>query len=209
MVNSPTIVWSGNPFYNPIDNIAPKCVIGLDRDGVLNRDLGTYCFRPEDFDPIPNSMEAVSLLRKLGHKIAVITNQGGIEKNLFTTEDVDKVHDRMFELLGQAGCNSIDALYYSASSRKDDMYAKPNTGMFKRCEREYPFIKFNEGYFVGDKMSDLKAAHKMGAKPVLVRTGYGLETEQQLNKFPYREIKKRAIVFDTLWDFAKYMEDQA
>ena len=209
--NLPTIIWSGeiNDVYNTTDNIAPKCVIGIDRDGVLNRDLGTYCYRPEDFEAIPNSMEAVALLRKLGHKIAIITNQGGIEKGIYTMEDVDKTHNYMLELLGQAGCASIDAIYYSASSRRDDMYAKPNTGMFKRCEREYPYIKFNEGYFVGDKISDLKAAHKMGAKPVLVRTGYGRETEEQLTKFSYREIKKRVIIFDTLWDFAKYMETQA
>lgn len=207
--NNPTIVWSGNPIYNVTDNIAPKCVIGLDRDGVLNHDLGTYCYRPEDFEPILNSMEAVSLLRKLGHKIVIITNQGGIEKGIYTQDDVDKTHNYMLELLGKVGCNSIDALYYSASSRRDDMYAKPNTGMFKRCEREHPYIKFNEGYFVGDKITDLKAAHKMGAKPVLVRTGYGRETEEQLKKFVYREIKKRVIIFDTLFDFAKYMEDQA
>ena len=154
-------------------------------------------------------MEAIALLRKLGHKIAIITNQGGIEKGLYTTKDVDITHQYMLELLGKSGCSSIDAIYYSTSSRKDDMYAKPNTGMFKKCEQENPFIKFNEGYFVGDKISDLKAAHKIGAKPVLVRTGYGRETEEQLKKFAYREIKKRVIVFDTLFDFAKYMEDQA
>lgn len=207
--NTPTISWSGNPFYNSSDNIAPRCVIGLDRDGVINQDLGTYCFRPEDFEPITNSLEAVALLRKLGHKIVIITNQGGIEKGIYSPEDVDKTHNYMLELLGKAGCNSIDALYYSASSRKDDMYAKPNTGMFKRCEKEYPYIKFYQGYFVGDKITDLKAAHKMRAKPVLVRTGYGRETEDLLKKFPYREIKKRVIIFDTLFDFAKYMEDQA
>lgn len=198
---------------NQIENILEenketftKCVIGLDRDGVLNRDLGTYCYRPEDFEPIPNSMEAVALLRKLGHKIAIITNQGGIEKGIYTPFDVDLTHNYMLQLLGQAGCSSIDAIYYSSSSRKDDMYAKPNTGMFKRCEKENPFIKFDEGYFVGDKISDLKAAHKIGAKPVLVRTGYGQETEEQLKKFAYREIKKKTIIFDTLWDFAKHME---
>jgi D-glycero-D-manno-heptose 1,7-bisphosphate phosphatase len=107
----------------------------------------------------------------------------------------------MLDLLGKAGCTSIDAIYYSASSRKDDMYAKPNTGMFKRCEKEYPFIKFSQGYFVGDKISDLKAAMKIGAKPILVRTGYGEQTEKELEKFVYRKIKKAAKIFDTLDDF--------
>jgi ribonucleotide monophosphatase NagD (HAD superfamily) len=55
-------------------------------------------------------------------------------------------------------------------------------------------------------MSDLKAAFKLGAKPVLVRTGYGKQTEKELNKFSYRDIKKKTIVFDDLNSFANYME---
>lgn len=180
-----------------------KPVIGIDRDGVLNVDLGTYVTNPMMFQPIPGSLEAVALLRAKGHRIAVITNQGGIEKGLMSPFDVDQVHNKMLELLGQAGCPSIDAIYYSASSRKNDMYAKPNIGMFKRCEKEHPYIKFSKGFFVGDKMSDLKAAHKIGARPVLVRTGYGLETEKDLNKYSYKQIKKQTLVFDNLMEFAQ------
>ena len=178
-------------------------VIGIDRDGVLNVDLGTYVTNPMMFQPIPGSLEAVALLRSKGHRIAVITNQGGIERGLMTPGDVDQVHNKMLDLLGQAGCPSIDAIYYSASSRKNDVYAKPNIGMFKRCEKEHPYIKFSKGFFVGDKMSDLKAAHKIGAKPILVRTGYGLETEKQLNKHVYKQIKKQTLIVDNLWEFAQ------
>ena len=203
----PKITWS-NEVADKIKNFNNKCVIGLDRDGVLNVDLGTYVTKPQDFTPIDGSLEAVAKLRNLGHKIVIISNQGGIEKGIMSQDDVDRVHDRMFELLGAAGCHSINSLYYSASSRKDDMYAKPNTGMFKRCEKENPDIKFKKGYFVGDKMSDLKAAHKIGARPVLVRTGYGLETEKELKKFTYRDIRKKTIIFDDLSSFAEYIEAQ-
>ncbi len=204
--NNIFIDWGTNPLQDP-NYIAPKCVVGLDRDGVINRDLGTYCYRAEDFEPIEGSLEAIKKLRLMGHKIAIITNQGGIEKKLFTIEDVDALHMHMLDLLGKAGCPSIDAIYYSASSRKDDPFAKPNIGMFKRCESERPFIKFNQGYYVGDKITDLKAAMKIGAKPVLVRTGYGKETEELLNRYAYKDIKKRTIVFDTLLDFANWLEN--
>jgi D-glycero-D-manno-heptose 1,7-bisphosphate phosphatase len=96
-------------------------------------------------------------------------------------------------------------LYYSASSRKDDPFAKPNTGMFKRCEKENKAIKFKEGYYVGDKMKDLKAAVKIGAKPVLVRTGYGKETEQELNRHSNKEVKAKTIIFDDLAAFVASM----
>ena len=199
------IYWGEDPMSAP-GYIAPKCVIGLDRDGVINVDRGTYTYKGTDFEPIEGSLEAIAKLRKLGHKIAIITNQGGIEHGLFTEEDVDTLHQYMLDLFGEAGCPSIDAIYYSASSHKSNMYAKPNLGMFKRCQKEHPHIKFNKGYYIGDKLSDLKAAHKIGAKPVLVRTGYGLETEQQLNKFAYRDIKKKTIVFDDLSSFANWIE---
>lgn len=191
--------------------IAPKCVIGLDRDGVLNVDRGTYTWQRTNFDPIPGSLEAVARLRKLGHKIVIITNQGGIERGLFTEEDVNDLHEYMLELLGAAGCPSIDAIYYSISSRKNDEYAKPNTGMFKRCEQEqaHKRIKFSKGYYVGDKMSDLKAAVKIGAKPILVRTGYGAETELELKKFTYRDIRKKTEIFDDLSSFVDWIEAQS
>ena len=194
-VDKPTIVWTGGAQERS------KCVIGLDRDGVINRDLGDYCYRIEDFDPIPGSIEAVADIRRKGHKLVIITDQGGIEKGLYTADQVDALHTHMLDLFGQAGCSSIDAIYYSASSRKEDPYAKPNVGMFKRCEKEIPDIKFKGGYYVGDKIKDLKAAVKIGAKPVLVRTGYGIETEKELNKFTYRELKRRTIIFDDLAEF--------
>jgi D-glycero-D-manno-heptose 1,7-bisphosphate phosphatase len=78
--------------------------------------------------------------------------------------------------------------------------------MFKRCEKENPDIKFKEGYYVGDKIKDLKAAMNIGARPVLVRTGYGAETEKELNKWTYRKLKQRTIIFDNLAEFVESLE---
>lgn len=197
--NEISLGWTGKVY--------DKCVIGIDRDGVINvdaSDLGLdYISTVDQFSPIESSLEAIALIRSKGHRIAVISNQGGIAKGLLTEEEVDSVHDHMLKLLGEAGCPSIDAIYYSASSQKDDMFAKPNTGMFKRCENEHKGIKFSRGYYVGDKLSDLKAAMKMGSTPILVRTGHGIETEKQLKKFTYRDIRKKTKIFDNLYQFAE------
>jgi D-glycero-D-manno-heptose 1,7-bisphosphate phosphatase len=197
-------IW-GNGSRTAPDNPAQytNCVVGLDRDGTINEDLGTYVTSANKFTPIPGSLEAISILRKKLHKVVIITNQAGISKNMMSTQDVDSIHDYMFQLLGEAGCPSIDALYYSTTNLKDDIYAKPNTGMFKRCEKENPSIKFSQGFYVGDKISDLKVAAKVGARPVLVRTGYGLETEKKLNTFANRTLKKQTYIFDNLLEFAQ------
>lgn len=209
-MSSPRITWSNDvdiDWYKP-DYIAPKCVIGLDRDGVINKDLGTYCYKIDDFEFEDGSLDAIVRLRKLGHKIVIITNQGGIEKGIYGQEDVDKLHTYMLEEFGKAGCPSIDGLYYSASSAKNDMYAKPNTGMFKRCEKEVPHVKFSKGFYVGDKIRDLKAAMKMGARPILVRTGHGKETEELIKKrFTYQKIKKATKVYDNLAAFVDSLDD--
>jgi histidinol phosphatase-like enzyme len=122
-------------------------------------------------------------------------------KQLMTPEDVDRVHERMLELLGNAGCTSIDGIYYSTTNLKDDIFAKPNVGMFKRAEIEQR-IKFKGGAFVGDKISDLKAAARMHSLPVLVKTGYGLETLEKLETFANRDLKKRTQIFENLWEFS-------
>jgi len=190
---------------NAAPAIPTKCVIGLDRDGVINKDIGTYVTSPNQFEAIDGSLEAIAHMRRLGHRIVILTNQGGIAKGLMTNEHVENVHEHMLDLFGQAGCPSIEGIYYSESSQKNDMYAKPNAGMFKRCAKEIPGVKWSQGFFVGDKMSDLRAAIKVGARPVLVRTGYGLETEKQLNKYTYRDIRKKTYIFDDLADFASQL----
>src|SRR6056300_1159530 len=111
-------------------------VIGLDRDGTINKDIGTYVKTPKEFEPIPGSLEAIKLIRDKGYDVVILTNQAGIMKQEMTPEDVDIVHSHMLTLLGQIGCKSINGLYYSTTNLKDDIYAKPNIGMFRRAEKE-------------------------------------------------------------------------
>tara|TARA_B100001057_G_scaffold383210_1_gene389365 strand:+ start:3092 stop:3649 length:558 start_codon:yes stop_codon:yes gene_type:complete len=180
-----------------------KTFIGLDRDGVINTDLGRYCTHPKEFEPIPGSLESIANLRYQGYGIVIITNQGGIAKGQMTIDDVESVHNYMLDLLGKAGCPDIDGIYFSESSEKNDPYAKPNAGMFKTSQKEIKELRWSHGFYVGDKMTDLKAAMKVGARPVLVRTGYGEQTERDLNKYTYKSIKRRSYVFDSLQDFAE------
>ena len=185
--------------------VFPKSIVGLDRDGVINIDKG-YLTNPDDWEPIPGSLEAIRMIRLKGYKTIILTNQGGITKKEQTREQVDAIHQRMFEVFGNAGIYSIDGLFYSESSLKEDYYAKPNIGMFHRTEKEIfnGKIRFKDkGFYVGDKITDLKAAERIGATPILVRTGYGLETEKDLKKFSKEKLRKKTKVFDDLLQFAQ------
>lgn len=179
-------------------------IIGLDRDGTINKDIG-YVTKPEEFEPIPGSLEAIKMIRDKGHDVIILTNQSGIAKGKMTPVDVDMIHDYMMYLMGQAGIASINALYYATSDLKDDIYAKPNTGMFKRAQSEIG-VDFKKGFYVGDKISDLKAADAIKAAPVLVKTGYGLETLKKLETFANRDLKFKTKIFDNLLEFAESLE---
>ena len=181
-------------------------VIGLDRDGTINVDTGGYVTKPEQFQPIEGSLEAVKMIRDKGYDVVILTNQAGIQKGMMDAVDVDIVHNHMLTLLGEIGCHSINVLYYSTTPFKDDPYRKPNTGMFKRASAEVG-VDWTNGLYVGDKISDLKAAVKAKAKPVLVRTGYGEETIKKLNTFANKDLKKRTEIFDDLNKFAHSLVD--
>ena len=186
--------------------VFPKSIVGLDRDGVINVNRDYYITDPDDFEPYPESLAAIRKLRIKGYKVVILTNQGGITKGLQTHSQVDAIHNRMFEIFGNAGIYSIDGLYYSESSLKEDYYAKPNIGMFHRTEKEVYNNKYrfkDKGFYVGDKMSDLKAAERIGATPILVRTGHGISTEKELSKFSKEKLRKKTKVFDNLLQFVE------
>lgn len=175
-------------------------VVGLDRDGTIIKDIGNYITDPNQVVPIPGSLEAIKILRDKGHRLVILTNQGGIAKGIQTTQQVDNVHNHLMNIFGQNGISSIDGLYYSTSSMKDDIFAKPNIGMFNRAKDELK-VDWKKGWYVGDKISDLKAANKVGSKPILVLTGHGKETLEKLNTYANRELKKKTLVFNNLLEF--------
>lgn len=177
----------------------PKCVIGIDRDGVIN-EWKNVIKKYEDVEFIPGSIEAIRQLRLKGHRIVLFADQPNIMRGLLTNSDVENIMSYMMQIFGQQGVFSIDGFYYNQSDNSKDMYAKPNIGMMKRAENQLD-VDFGEGFYVGDTIEDIKMAQKIGATPVLVRTGKGLETEKKyLKSFDpkYQNIK----VFDTLLDFA-------
>lgn len=186
-------------------HMTDKFVIGLDRDGTINKDLGTYVTHPRDFEPLPGALEAIRMMREKGYDVVILTNQAGIHKGVMTPVDVDVVNQHMLQLLGNVGCTSINGLYYSTTNLKEDIYAKPNIGMFQRAEAEVG-VNFSKGVYVGDKITDLKAAIKAKAKPILVKTGHGEETLKKLNTFSNKELKKRTKVYENLLEFAESLK---
>ena len=189
--------------YNPADwpSEFPKNVIGLERDGVLCERRGPITHESQ-FEWIPGSLEAVRLFRLKGHKVMILTQQPSIYNGGMTEEVMNQMNEYTMKVFGENGIFSIDGVFYSTSNLKEDQNSKPATGMFKQATANTR-IRFKNGWYVGDGMEDLKAAQKIGATPILVRTGRGRETEEKLGKFAHRQLKKKTKIFDNLLEFAQ------
>lgn len=178
-----------------------KPLIAIDRDGVIN-ECKDVIKNKEGFEPILGSIQAISILRKKGYKVAIIFDQPAISENKLSIEEVEAVNQYMIELFGQAGCPSIDGILYNMSNLKEDIFAKPNIGMFKRLRDEFG-VPLKGGYYVGDRLVDAKMAIKAKLKPILVRTGKYSEDEKKFNSFSNRPLKKKTKIYDNLLEFAQ------
>lgn len=159
-------------------------LIILDRDGVINQDSDDYIKSPDEWVPIPGSLEAIARLNHAGYTVAVATNQSGLSRGYFDLKALSEMHRKMESLLSEHG-GQIDALFYCPHGPDDGCYCrKPRPGMLHEIVERFQ-VGVNNVCFIGDTISDLKAATAAGIKPVLVRTGKGEKTEQLLeeNKF--------------------------
>jgi len=84
----------------PADHM--KLVI-VDRDGVINHDSDTYIKSPEEWRPIPGSLEAIANLTRAGFTVTVATNQAGVARGLFDLATLDAIHRKMQTAVAQAG----------------------------------------------------------------------------------------------------------
>lgn len=173
----------------------PSLVI-LDRDGVINEDSADFVKSADEWLPLPGSIEAIARLSAAGARIAVASNQSGIARGLFSEAALLAMHEKMAALVADAG-GQIDAIHICPHGPDDGCACrKPAPGLLREIEHTLG-IPLAGAPFVGDSVRDLEAAQSAGAQPVLVRTGKGLEAEQELSGR-----LADTPVYDSLADFA-------
>lgn len=156
-----------------------KWGVFLDRDGTLTEEVG-YVNHPSRLALIPGAAEGVRLLNVAAVPALLATNQAGVARGYFTEDLVKVVLARLEALLAAQGAH-LDAMYYCPHHPKvgPEPYRqscdcrKPKPGMLLRGSREFA-LDITRCYVVGDKISDVGFAHSVGAKGVMVLTGYGL-----------------------------------
>ena len=150
-------------------------LIILDRDGVINIGSDQFIKSPEEWKPIPGSLEAIARLTREGWRVVVATNQSGLARGLFEMATLNAIHAKMHKAVAQAG-GRIEAVFYCPHSIDMDCDCrKPRTGLFKEIATRYGRDLIGVPS-IGDSLRDLQAAASVGARPLLVRTGKGEKT---------------------------------
>lgn len=156
----------------------PGAAVFLDRDGTLNVERH-YLSRAEEFQLLPGVGPALQRLRGAGFRLFLVTNQSGIGRGYFTHADLERIHDRMRELLGQLGVE-FERIYVAPEAPdQPSRYRKPSPQALLDARDEFG-VDLSRSVMVGDKWVDVETGRHAGcAASLLVRTGYGAETERR------------------------------
>jgi len=153
----------------------------LDRDGTINVEK-EFISSPDDVELIPGAAAGLFLAATHGFKLFVISNQSGVARGLMTEDDVARVNLRLIELLAKEGV-TLDGIeycpHYPSLSGPCDC-RKPQRGMIDRVLSRHD-INLARSFVIGDRALDRELAFNIGAKAIMVMTGYGVLEVNALN----------------------------
>lgn len=150
-------------------NIDKSWTLFLDRDGVINKKLeNDYVKHWIQFEFLENVLIALKTFNAVFGKIVVVTNQQGIGKGYYKTEDLELIHKNMLYELAYGG-GRIDKIYFSPylDSQKHPT-RKPGIGMGLEAKKDFPEIDFSKSIIVGDSMSDMEFGRALGMKTIFI-----------------------------------------
>lgn len=152
----------------------------LDRDGTVIQER-EYLADPAGVRLVPGAAEAIRRLRAAGYAVVIVTNQSGIARGLYRESDYRAVAARLDTMLARAGARP-DGTYHCP--HHPDLTGpcpcrKPGTGMHRRAAEELG-LDLAASVYVGDKPTDVEPGLALGGRGVLVRTGYGRESEAEV-----------------------------
>ncbi len=146
----------------------------LDRDGVLNRERGSYTFQPADFELLPDVVAALKKAKSKGYMLIVISNQGGIAKGIYSKKEVETLHESMKVHLRDAGVE-IDEIYYCPHHPEHGkcLCRKPQPLMLQKALARFG-IDASRSWMIGDGQRDVEAASAAGVKGIKIESNIGI-----------------------------------
>lgn len=162
-----------------------KKAVFLDRDGTINKDVG-YPDSYKKIEIYPYSFEALQKIKEAGFLAVIITNQSGVGRGQIEESSLEDIHVKMQGAFARYGI-SFDGIYHCPhyAFSENPNYSvqcncrKPKPGMGKQAAADLD-IDTSHSYMIGDKVEDILFGINIKATPVLVLTGFGQTSKEQL-----------------------------
>jgi D-glycero-D-manno-heptose 1,7-bisphosphate phosphatase len=139
-----------------------KPFVFLDRDGTLERETG-YPHRREDFALLPGVIEGAQRLSAAGYALAIVTNQSGIGRGLFSWTDHERFHGLLLCVLAAAGLPIVATLVCPHAPVEGCACRKPAPGLLLRAGDEWG-ADLTASWMIGDGARDIEAARRAGCR---------------------------------------------
>jgi len=137
-----------------------KKIVILDKDGVINIDTH-YPYKIEEIAFLPNIFRICRYLNNLNYEIVVITNQSGIGRGYFSTQDFLTLRDWIIREFEKQNIKILEFLHCPHKPSDNCSCRKPNTALYEYISERYCIDK-SKSWAIGDKPSDIIAAKRYG-----------------------------------------------
>ncbi|MXV51247.1 HAD-IIIA family hydrolase [Pedobacter sp. HMF7647] len=143
----------------------------LDRDGVLNQELGDYVCRVEDFVVLEHNFKPLKELQDRGYLLIVITNQGGLAKKWYTEDDLQSMHKKLREAYEANGIQLAEIYYcnHHPEYTSKCLCRKPGSLMLEKAAARFD-AEPSKSYFIGDRERDVLAGEAAGITGILINS---------------------------------------
>ena len=143
-------------------------LIILDRDGVINEDSDDYIKSPDEWIPIPGSLESIGKLSQNNFRVVIITNQSAINRKLLDVNTLETIHEHFQKYLKKNN-TSIDAIYYCPHLPEENCSCrKPKPGLILNAAKDFK-INLKKSWMIGDSKKDIDAANSAGCNSILLK----------------------------------------
>ena len=141
----------------------------LDRDGVINKKIDNgYVLSVDDFQFLKGAKNAIAQLSELFPRIVIVTNQQCVGKGILNRDTLESIHSYMTEEIEKKK-GRIDKIYFAPQLViENSIFRKPNPGMALQAKKDFPEIDFSKSILIGDSVSDLEFAKKIGMKTIFI-----------------------------------------
>jgi D-glycero-D-manno-heptose 1,7-bisphosphate phosphatase len=150
--------------------------IFLDRDGVLNEEIGRYVSCIEEFIILPDVIESLKILQQKGYLLIVITNQGGIAKRLYNEHILNEIHSQLKMMLEKEGVKLTEIYYcpHHPEFSGNCLCRKPGSLLLEKAMARFNIDRLSS-YFIGDNIRDVEAGESAGVKCIKIESNSSLK----------------------------------